>query len=143
MQCDGPREDRGYGIADLAGDFDLRSLEDEIIRECLQAGCFPVGDRPVLLWVEVTALLGLVELGADRVGRPVPPESAHHVRGARGLVQPAGRREVGAGSLEVEAIPTLGDGPVALEGGPARVSPDVQILFAVPHDRDVGRGSRP
>src|SRR2546421_683632 len=51
-------------------------------------------DRTVGGRMEVSALLWLVELGPDRVRRPVPPESPEHVGGSRGLVSPARRDEM-------------------------------------------------
>jgi len=48
----------------------------------------------VRLRVEVAAFLGLVELGADRDCRPIPPETAEHVGRPGRLLAPAARHEV-------------------------------------------------
>src|SRR5690606_37034928 len=86
------------------------------------------GDRPVGRWVEVPALLWLEELGADRDGRPVPPQPAHDVGRPRWLVCPAAWQEVWAVGGEVEPVATFRDRPVALERHRTRLTTKVQIL---------------
>src|SRR5436305_784172 len=96
LPCDRGREQWGYCVPDLFRD--LRPLliggEDEVVVEAHQACGLPNRDRPVCRRVEVAALLGLVELGADREGGPVPPEAAEDVGGAGRFVPPAGRDEM-------------------------------------------------
>ena len=65
-----------HGIADLPGNFDFGPGEPEGVGEGLDARGLAMGNRPVLRWVKIAALLRLVELGANCEGRPVPPEAA-------------------------------------------------------------------
>ena len=61
------------GVADLSCNLGLGSLKDEIIGEALQPCRLAVGDRSMLLRVQISPLLRLEKLGADRERGSIPP----------------------------------------------------------------------
>ncbi len=85
-------------------------------------------DDSVRHGMEVSALLGLEELGADRRRWAVPPEASHHVGRPGRLVRPARRCDVGAVLHEVEPVPSRRNRPVPLERHLRRAPPEVQVL---------------
>lgn len=117
---------RWDGVADLHTDFDTLTTELEVIGEALQACRFSVGNRAMLLGVEVATFLWLVELGAYRHGWTIPPQPAHQVGAAFGLANPARRRDL---FRQVETITTGRDGFVAFKGQRRRVASNVPVFF--------------
>lgn len=83
--------------------------------------------RPVLIGVQITALLGLEEFRADRDRRAVPPEAAEQVRSARGFADPAIRRDLRRVALKIEAIAARRHRSVAQQALFGRVAAEMQI----------------
>src|SRR5262245_14451210 len=94
-------------ISNLNCDADLRPPPLERVREALESRGLPMGDRTVLVGVQVSPLLGLVELRAARAARGfIPSESTEKIGAARRLPNPATRSQVRGIALEVKAIAT-------------------------------------
>src|SRR4051812_7709756 len=77
--------------------------------------------------MQIPTLLRFEELGADRHGRPFPPQTAKQVGPARCLPDPAVRGEVGCVPLKVEAIATGRDRLVPSYAFLCWVSAEVEI----------------
>src|SRR5439155_11882652 len=102
-------------IADLTGDFDLGTAPDEIVVKPLKPARLKVRYGTICLRVEITALLGLEELGPHRDGGAIPPQPAKDVRAAGRFLEPTAGRQVRTRPLEVEPIASRGDRPVSLD----------------------------
>lgn len=116
-----------HRIADLPGDLGLAAAEGEVVREAHQAGGLAVSDGPVLFRVEVAALFGLEEFGADGDGGAVPPQAAEQVGAAGSLADPTGGGERRCVALEVEAVAAGRDRPVTLEAHLGWVTAEMEI----------------
>ena len=78
--------------------------------------------RSVLCRVQVSSLLGLVELGPDRERWTVPPHTAEDVRRPSLLSEPACGRDIGPSRGEFEpSLAFIRDGLVALDSDRSRV----------------------
>lgn len=84
---------RWNGIADLFGNFDLRTSELKIVRKGLKTCRFSVRDRPVLLRVEITPLFRFKKLGSNGESGSVPPKPAKQIRTPLRLSMPTIRCE--------------------------------------------------
>src|SRR5262245_19543917 len=93
MRSDPSTQRYGHSVTELSGDRHLRTHPLVVVREPLDARGFVVSDRPMLDRMKVSTLLRLEELGADRDGRPIPWEAAHHVPRSRLMLSPTGRQQ--------------------------------------------------
>ena len=120
-------KERRHGVANLAGDLDLGSLKNKIVREALKSGGLPMGDGAMLRRVEVAAFLRFVKLGADGEGGFIPPETAEKV-GASGFFSfPAVGCQVGPFFKQIDPVSPLRDALVALKAGRNRASPEMEV----------------
>lgn len=109
----GLRKERWHRIADLDRYPNLGSIPAVVVRKGLQASRLPVGDWPVLGWMEIASLLGLVELAADGAPcRLVPLQPAKQVCSPLRLPYPAGGSQLRGTTLQIEAVPALGNEPI-------------------------------
>ena len=64
-QGDGRGQFHGDGVADLTGYLGLAAVPTKMVRKSLDQGGLAVGDRPVLIGVQIAPLLRFEELGTD------------------------------------------------------------------------------
>src|SRR4051812_18309455 len=95
---------RRHRVTDLLCDLGHRLIlgKEEVVLKRHAPRRLADSDRAVLLRVEVSALLRLVELSPDRERGTIPPEPSEHVGRTGRLSEPASRRDVGPASRKIE-----------------------------------------